>query len=66
MSPTLHTMQPTMISAGILSEDRAGMFNTIQRDKDRKAERKVKQSNRQQTAENNNVTRFRTNLRKSV
>lgn len=61
-----NSMQLAMIKAGILTEDRAEMFNQIQKDKDRKAERKAKHSNRLQTAENNNVTRFRSNLRRSA
>lgn len=63
---SLNTMQLAMVSAGLVNEDRAEMFNKIQKDKDRKAQRKDKQSNRGQTAENNNVTRFRSNLRKSA
>lgn len=64
-SPSLNSMQLAMIRAGLLTEDRAEMFNKIQEDKDRKAQRQ-KKHNRQQTAENNNVTRFRINLRKSA
>jgi hypothetical protein len=61
-----NVMQLAMIKAGILTEDRAEMFNQIKKDKDRKAQRKNKQNNRQQIAENNNVTRFRINLRRSA
>lgn len=59
---TLTSMQFAMINAGLLDEDRALRVNRIKHDQ---TLRKARQ-NKRQTAENNNVTKFRNNLRKSA
>lgn len=57
MSSNLTSMQIAMINAGLLTEQRATIVNTIEKDKRRKAEKRQKQQ-----ASKNVIANFRAGL----